>query len=48
VSLGLNISPFKLPLEKGLQTFNSTLFDGLPGIFDDSLPDGWGRLLLDR
>ena len=24
------------------------MFDGLPGVFNDSLPDGWGRLLLDR
>ena len=23
-------------------------FDGLFGVFSDSLPDGWGRLLLDR
>ena len=24
------------------------VFDGLFGVFNDSLPDGWGRLLLDR
>ena len=24
------------------------LFDGLFGVYNDSLPDGWGRLLLDR
>jgi serine/threonine-protein kinase HipA len=24
------------------------VFDGLMGVFDDSLPDGWGRLLIDR
>jgi serine/threonine-protein kinase HipA len=24
------------------------VFDGLHGVFNDSLPDGWGRLLLDR
>ena len=23
-------------------------FDGLYGVFSDSLPDGWGRLLVDR
>lgn len=23
-------------------------FDGLHGLFNDSLPDGWGRLSLDR
>lgn len=44
----LNVSPFRLPLKAGIQTFNSGLFDGLPGLFNDSLPDGWGRLLFDR
>lgn len=24
------------------------IFEGLFGVFNDSLPDGWGRLLLDR
>ena len=24
------------------------MFEGLPGVFNDSLPDGWGRLLFDR
>lgn len=45
---GLEISPFNLPLRPGVQTFDRLLFDGLPGVFNDSLPDGWGRLLLDR
>ncbi len=44
----LNISPFKLPLRAGLQSFDPYLFEGLPGVFNDSLPDGWGRLLVDR
>lgn len=44
----LEISPFKLPLKGGVQTFDPKLFEGLPGVFNDSLPDGWGRLLLDR
>ena len=48
INLKFNISPIKLPLETGLQTFNPGLFEGLPGVFNDSLPDGWGRLLLDR
>lgn len=48
IALDLNISPFRLPLEPGLKTFAPSLFDGLPGVFNDSLPDGWGRLLLDR
>ncbi len=45
---GLEISPLKCPLRPGLQSFQPTLFEGLPGVFNDSLPDGWGRLLLDR
>ena len=45
---GFSISPFSLPLEK--KVFLPTLqpFDGIYGIFSDSLPDGWGRLLVDR
>lgn len=45
---GLEISPLKLPLMNGLQSFDYTPFEGLPGVFNDSLPDGWGRLLFDR
>jgi serine/threonine-protein kinase HipA len=44
----LEISPFSLPLQVGVKTFDHSLFEGLPGVFNDSLPDGWGRLLLDR
>lgn len=45
---GLEISPFRLPLKPGLFQFDYHLFEGLPGVFSDSLPDGWGRLLFDR
>ena len=45
---GLALSPFRLPLKSGLQTFHTRLFEGLAGVFNDSLPDGWGRLLFDR
>ena len=48
IDQGLEISPFTLPLKPGVATFDSRLFEGLPGVFNDSLPDGWGRLLLDR
>ena len=48
LALDLHISPFKLPLHTGLHSFDPFLFEGLPGVFDDSLPDGWGRLLVDR
>ncbi len=42
------MSPFRLPLKSGVQTFGTGLFGGLPGLFNDSLPDGWGRLLFDQ
>jgi len=45
---GPEISPFRLQLKPGLSTFDNSLFEGLPGVFNDSLPDGWGRLLFDR
>ena len=45
---GLEISPFKLPLKSGVTVCEDSIFEGLFGVFNDSLPDGWGRLLLDR
>ncbi len=48
ISRGLDISPLNLPLKPGMRSFDNHLFDGLPGVFNDSLPDGWGRLLFDR
>jgi len=45
---GLEISPYKLPLKAGLFECKDDTFDGLWGVFDDSLPDGWGKLLIDR
>ena len=44
----LNLSPFKLPFESGLFEHKDRQFGPLPGLFDDSLPDGWGLLLMDR
>lgn len=48
IGQNLNISPFHLPLKSGVFSFDYTLFEGLCGVFNDSLPDGWGRLLFDR
>ena len=48
ISEGFAISPFSLPLEKGVKIAKADPFDGLFGIFADSLPNGWGRLLVDR
>lgn len=45
---GLEISYLRLPLKSGVQSFDYDPFEGLPGVFNDSLPDGWGRLLFDR
>jgi serine/threonine-protein kinase HipA len=47
-STGLELSPFKMKLREGLLSASPDKFEGLFGLFDDSLPDGWGRLLLDR
>ena len=43
-----SISPFSLPLKKQVFIPRIDPFNGLYGIFSDSLPDGWGRLLVDR
>lgn len=44
----LEISPIKLPLQRGVIELPKSPFEGLVGVFNDSLPDGWGRLLFDR
>jgi serine/threonine-protein kinase HipA len=44
----LDISPFKLKKTTEILLSPRTPFDGLFGVFNDSIPDGWGRLLLDR
>lgn len=48
VAAGLDLSPHRLPLRPGLVPGDPHLFEGLAGVFNDSLPDGWGRLLFDR
>ena len=45
---GFAISPFSLPLEQKVFVPTSESFQGLWGVFADSLPDTWGRLLVDR
>lgn len=43
------LSPFMLPKRKGVLTFKRpSHLQGLWGVFHDSLPDGWGLLLMDR
>ena len=43
---GFSISPLELPLRPGLFIAKPQPFYGNFGIFEDSLPDGYGRYLL--
>ena len=45
---GFSISPLELPLKTGLFLAKATPFYGDFGIFEDSLPDGYGRYLLHK
>lgn len=45
---GLEISPFKMKLSNEILTPKELYLEGLFGVFLDSIPDGWGRLLLDK
>ena len=42
------LSPFNLPLRSGVFEHKDRDFGSMFGLFDDSLPDGWGMLLMDR
>lgn len=46
----LNISPLRLRTNERNSVIPapSEPFEGLHGVFSDSLPDGWGRMLVDR
>jgi len=46
---GLELSPVHHRTQAGLQLpYDTKAFEGLHGMFNDSLPDGWGRLLINR
>ena len=45
---GFSVSPLLIPLKPGLYIAKRDPFSGGFGVFDDSLPDGWGNLILDR
>jgi len=47
LSLGLDLAPFRLPLKAGVQVYDRTGNMDTFGLFEDSLPDGWGRRLVD-
>lgn len=47
----LEISPLKLPLKKREELYTNTdqkMYQGMPGIFFDSLPDSFGMSFIDR
>ncbi len=46
LSVGDNLSPLKLTFDDRIQGAKQNPFDGLFGVFADSLPDAWGRLLM--
>jgi len=48
LNTGFSLNPYSLPLEKKVFMPKIDPFDGLFGVFADSLPDGWGRLIVDR
>jgi serine/threonine-protein kinase HipA len=43
---GFSLSPFELPLQSGVFVAKPEPFAGGFGVFEDSLPDGYGRYLL--
>ena len=47
LSEGLNPAPFRLPVRQGLTVFDRSGGMETFGLFEDSLPDGWGRRLVD-
>lgn len=48
LSVGFSISPLELPLQLGVFLAKPNPFSGNFGIFEDSLPDGYGRYLLHK
>ena len=48
LATGFDLAPRSLAFNAVLQKAKDPLFDGLHGVFNDSLPDGWGLLLMDR
>ncbi len=48
IAEGFSISPLELPLKPGIFTAKPYPFSGNFGIFEDSMPDGYGRYLLHK
>ena len=47
LTLGMNPAPFRLPFRPGVSVFDWSGGMETFGMFEDSLPDGWGRRLVD-
>ena len=45
---GFNLAPASMPFDGFAHPAARPIFDHLHGVFNDSLPDGWGLLLMDR
>lgn len=46
---GIELSPVHLPISRDSFQFEAAkLVNSIPGLFADSLPDGWGMLIMDR
>lgn len=48
VASGFNLAPKTMAFDAQAQLARGGVFGGLHGAFSDSLPDGWGLLLMDR
>ena len=48
LAAGFDLAPKSLAFNGVPQVARDPLFNGLHGVFNDSLPDGWGLLLMDR
>jgi serine/threonine-protein kinase HipA len=48
LDLKLALSPFRLPLQPGVQVHDRQGRMEVFGVFEDALPDSWGRRLVDR
>lgn len=44
----IELSPFRLPLRQAAFSDFPPYQENLPGLIADALPDGWGRLVMDR
>jgi serine/threonine-protein kinase HipA len=47
-ALNLAISPFRLPVQAGVQVYDGRGRMDVFGVFEDAMPDSWGRRLVDR